>query len=196
MVESLYHFLTETPQAYLIVFAVAAGDAILPALPSETLLILGGVFAAHGKIDLTALIVAGAAGAIVGDNASYWIGRTGGGWVRRRLEKRERFRHRLEWARARLHAGGGYIVPVARFIPGGRIAVTFSAGALRMSWLRFGVLVVIGGVTWSVYGSLIGYFGGRTFENSEWKAVLLAFAIAVVATVLIEVGRRLWGRRR
>src|SRR5687767_5326044 len=57
MVETLYHFLTESPQAYLLVFGVAAGDAIFPALPSETLLILGGVLASHGELDLTLLIV-------------------------------------------------------------------------------------------------------------------------------------------
>jgi membrane protein DedA with SNARE-associated domain len=190
----LYHLLTDAPQAYLIVFAVAAGDAVVPALPSESLLIVGGVFAAHGELDLTWVIAAGALGAVVGDNTSYWVGRTGGGWVRRRLEKRESFKKRLEWARKRLHAGGGYIVPVARFIPGGRTAVTFSAGALKMSVLRFVILVVIGAVSWSFFASLVGYFGGRAFENSEWKAVLLAFAIAAAVTLVIEGVRRL--RRR
>jgi membrane-associated protein len=193
--DSLYHLLTDAPQAYLIVFAVAAGDAVLPVLPSETLVILGGVFAAHGRLDLTAVVIAGALGAMLGDNVSYWVGRGGGGPLRRRLERRPKFAERLEWARGLLRAGGGYIVPVSRFVPGGRTAVTFSAGALSFPWLRFVLLSAVGGVVWSLYASLVGYFGGRTFENSEWKALVLAFGIAVVVTVLIETGRRLWKRR-
>jgi membrane protein DedA with SNARE-associated domain len=189
--ESLYHLLADTPQAYLIVFAVAAGDAVLPALPSETLLILGGVFAAHERLDLLPLIAAGALGAAVGDNVSYWVGRGGGAPVRRRLEKRKSFAKRLEWARARLRAGGGYIVPVARFVPGGRTAVTFSAGALGFSWPRFVLLVAVGAVSWAVFASLVGYFGGRAFEDSEWKALVLAFGIAAAVTAIIEGGRRL-----
>jgi membrane protein DedA with SNARE-associated domain len=191
----LYHLLTDAPQAYLIVFAVAAGDAVLPILPSETLVILGGVFAAHGRLDLTAVIVAGALGATLGDNVSYWVGRGGGAPIRRRLERRPKFADKLEWARGRLRAGGGYIIPVSRFVPGGRTAVTFSAGALSFPWIRFLGLSTVGGVVWSLYAGLVGYFGGRTFENSEWKALVLAFAIAAVVTLLIEGGRRVAGRR-
>jgi membrane protein DedA with SNARE-associated domain len=196
MVETLYHFLTESPQAYLLVFGVAAGDAVFPALPSETLLILGGVLASHGDLDLTWLIVLGALGAFVGDNTSYWIGRSGGGRLRRRLETRESFRKRFDWARARLRAGGGYIVALARFVPGGRVAVTFSAGALGMPWGRFAALSALGAVSWSVYSCLIGYFGGKVFADSEWKALVLAFGIAIAIGALIELARRRHGARQ
>lgn len=191
MVETLYEFLTQSPQAYFLVFAVAAGDAVLPALPSETLLILGGILAARGKLDLTWLIVLGALGAFVGDNTSYWIGRGGGGRLRKRLERRESFRKRFEWANRRLQAGGGYIVALSRFIPGARTAVTFSAGALGMHWGRFVLLSLAGASVWSVYACLIGYFGGRTFADSEWKALVLAFGLALAFGGAIEAGRRL-----
>lgn len=191
LIESLYQFLTESPQAYLIVLGVAAGDAVIPALPSETLLILGGVLAATGELDLTWLIVLGAIGAFVGDNTSYWIGRGGGGPVRRRLERRPSFQRRFAWANERLSAGGGYIIPLSRFVPGGRTAVTFSAGALGIRWLRFALLSAIGATVWSLYATLIGYFGGRVFADEEWKALLLAFAIAVAVGAAIEAVRRL-----
>lgn len=191
MFESLYQFATESPQAYLLVFVVAAGDAVLPMLPSETLLILAGVVAARGNLELAFLIPLGALGAFLGDNTSYAIGRTGGKPLARRLEKRRRFRDKLEWARRRLAAGGGYLVPLARFVPGGRTAVTFSAGALKMSWPRFLLLSGIGATAWSAYATLIGYFGGRAFAHSEWKAVLLAFGIAIAVGAAIELARRL-----
>lgn len=190
MLDTLYQFVTESPQAYVLVFAVAAGDAVLPMLPSETLLILAGVVAAGGELDLALLIPLGALGAFLGDNVSYSIGRTGGKPLVRRLAKRPRFRDQLEWARRRLRAGGGYIVPLARFVPGGRTAVTFSAGALKMSWPRFLLLSAVGATAWSAYSTLIGYFGGQVFAHSEWKAVLLAFGIAVGVGAAIELVRR------
>ena len=193
MFETLYHFLTESPQAYLLVFGVAAGDAVIPALPSETLLILGGVLAANGDLDLSWLIVLGALGAFIGDNTSYWIGRGGGAPLRRRLDRRESFRKRHEWARERLRAGGGYIVVLARFVPGGRVAVTFSAGALGFHWGRFAALSALGAVLWAFYSTLVGYFGGRVFADEEWKALVLAFGIAVAVAAVIETARRARG---
>jgi membrane-associated protein len=191
VVESLYQFLTDSPQAYLLVLAVATGDAVIPVLPSETLLILGGVLAAGGDLDLAWLIPLGAVGAFAGDNASYWIGRGGGGRLRRRLEKRASVKQKFEWARGRLRAGGGYIVPLSRFIPGGRTAVTFSAGALGMSWPRFAILSALGATVWATYATLVGYFGGRVFAHQEWKAVALAFGIALAVAAVIEAARRL-----
>jgi membrane-associated protein len=191
VIETLYHFLTESPQAYVLVFAVAAGDAVVPALPSETLLILGGVLAANGDLELTWLIVLGALGAFVGDNATYWIGRGGGAPLRRRLDRRESFRKRHDWARERLRAGGGYVIALARFVPGGRVAVTFSAGALGIRWLRFAALAAVGAVTWALYSTLIGYFGGRVFADEEWKALVLAFGMAIAIAAVIEGVRRL-----
>lgn len=189
----LYEFVTQSPQAYLIVFAIAATDAVFPAVPSETLLILGGVQAAQGELSLVWLIPAGAIGAFLGDNASYWIGRTGGRPLVRKLEKRKRLVGKLDWARERLKAGGGYIIAVARFVPGGRTAVTFSAGALKMPWPRFLLLSAIGATVWAVYSALVGYLGGRAFANSEWQALVLAFGIAIVVTGAIEGVRRLRG---
>ena len=193
MFEWLYEFVTQSPQAYLLVFAIAATDAVFPAVPSETLLILGGVQAAQGELSLWWLIAAGAVGAFLGDNTSYWIGRTGGRPLVRKLEKRKRFVGKLDWARARLRAGGGYTVAVARFVPGGRTAVTFSAGALRMGWPQFLLLSALGATGWALYSALVGYLGGRAFAHSEWQALLLAFGIALAVTAAIEGARRLRG---
>src|SRR5262245_48079013 len=47
-------------------------------LPGETALVTAGAFAALGRLNLAAVIIAAAAGAILGDNAGYWLGRKGG----------------------------------------------------------------------------------------------------------------------
>jgi membrane protein DedA with SNARE-associated domain len=53
---------------------------------------------------------------------------------------------------------------------------------------------VIAGVIWASYAALLGYFGGKTFENAPWKGLLLAFAIAASVAGLTELVR--WYRKR
>ena len=62
---------------------------------------------------------------------------------------------------------GAYIIIIARFIPGGRTAVTFSAGYVNtFPWRRFIVYDVAAGLLWATYAALLGYFGGKTFEDN------------------------------
>jgi membrane-associated protein len=50
-------------------------------------------------------------------------------------------------------------------------------------------------VIWGAYTVLLGYFGGRSFEEAPWKGLLLAFGIAVAVTVVVEVVRHVRHRR-
>ena len=61
-----------------------AGDGIFPVLPGETAIVAAAVLAANGDLSLPLVILAGAAGAVLGDSCAYWIGRGGGGPIRRR----------------------------------------------------------------------------------------------------------------
>ena len=80
---------------------------------------------------------------------------------------------------------------VARFIPGGRTATTFTAGLVRYRWLaRFVPAIFVAAILWSVYGALVGYFGGRVFKDQPVYALLLAFGIAVAITAAAETWRR------
>ena len=63
-----------------------------------------------------------------------------------------------------------------------------------MPWHRFIRFDVLAGVIWGAYTVLLGYFGGRTFEEQPWKGLLLAFAIALAVTGVVEAVRHL--RRR
>src|SRR3712207_9228655 len=92
----------------------------------------------HDALPISAVILAGAAGAWVGDNASYVTGRRLGRPLTRRFFKRPRAQRRLTWARDQLDRRGWYLVVVARFIPGGRTAVTFTAGLVRSGERRVG----------------------------------------------------------
>ncbi len=70
MFDQLVDLVSDAPWAYLIVFALALLDAVIPLFPSETAVITGGVVAAEGRIDLPLVIVSGAAGAVLGRRAS------------------------------------------------------------------------------------------------------------------------------
>jgi membrane protein DedA with SNARE-associated domain len=98
---------------------------------------------------------------------------------------------RLEWAQNFLKERGSYILIVARFIPGGRTATTFTAGLVHLRWsVRFAPYVFVAAILWSVYGGLLGYLGGRLFKDQPIYALLLAFGIAALITVGVEGWRR------
>ena len=189
--DGLLDFLTGSDWTYLILFAFCAGDAVLPALPSESAVIVCGLQAARGELSLTWVLVSAAAGAFVGDNASYAGGRFLGARVQERLFHGAKARKRLEWAKGFLKDRGGYVFLMARFVPGGRTATTFTAGLVRLRWpTRFGPYVLAAAVLWATYGALIGYFGGRVFRDQPIYALLLAFGLAAIIGAGGEAYRR------
>ena len=182
--------------AYPVIFAVSAIDAFFPVVPSETVVIVGGNLASSGDLVLPLVILAGAAGAVLGDNISYGIGAWVGEHTVKRWFSSEKSQRRLEWAERMLDERGAYIIIIARFIPGGRTAVTFSAGYIpTFPWRRFIVYDVVAGVIWASYAALLGYFGGKTFEDRPWLGLLIALGIALTAGLLVEVVRHLRQRR-
>ena len=182
--------------SYLIVFSVALVDAFFPLVPSETTLVIGGTFAASGDLSLLFVILAGAAGAVVGDNISYGLGTLVGERTVKKWFSGETAHKRFEWAERTLDERGAYIILIARFIPGGRTAVTFSAGYVHsLRWRRFIVYDVAAGLVWATYAALLGYFGGKTFEDHPLLGVALALAIALSVGVVIEAVRHFRQRR-
>jgi membrane protein DedA with SNARE-associated domain len=183
--------------SYFVIFIVAVIDAFFPLVPSETILVIGGSFAASGDLNLLFVILAGSAGAVLGDNISYGIGKLVGERTVKRWFRSEKAHKRLEWAERTLDERGAYIIVVARFIPGGRTAVTFSAGYIpTFPWRRFIVYDIVAGVIWATYAALLGYFGGKTFEDHPFFGVLLALGIALTLGLVIEVVRHARARRR
>jgi membrane protein DedA with SNARE-associated domain len=103
-----------------VIFIIAVIDAFFPLVPSETVLVIGGSFAASGDLNLLLVILAGSAGAILGDNISYGIGTLVGEKTVKRWFRGEKAHKRFEWAERTLDERGAYIIIAARFIPGGR----------------------------------------------------------------------------
>jgi membrane protein DedA with SNARE-associated domain len=193
MFESLTEYVSGSPWTYAFLFAIAALDVIVPLVPSETSVILAGVLASTGDLNLVLVILFAAAGAIVGDNTAYWIGRKVGHRIVDRWFKGER-RKQVDWAHKQVQERGGYLIVIGRFIPGGRTAVTLSCGMLEMPWRRFIAFDVAAGLVWATYAAMLGYLGGRTFEENPFKGFILAFVVALGIAGVIEAYR--WFKRR
>jgi membrane-associated protein len=186
--------IARSPWFYLIVYVVALLDSVIPVVPSETVVIIGGVVAsAHDKW-LWGVIIVGALGAVTGDNLAYLIGRKASVWLTKRRNKKRK-QSKLDWAARQLEKRGGVLILTARFIPGGRTAVTITSGITHQPWAKFFFFTVVAGAVWATYAALLGYFGGQSFEDNHTAAFILAFAMALSVSLLIEVGRWIWHRR-
>lgn len=182
--------LLSSPWAYAIVLGIAALDAVFPAVPSESLAITAGVLSGLGKLHLAPSIAAAAVGAFLGDSTSYVLGRTLGVRARERLFRGDRSKRALAWAERTLDERGGYLIVVARFVPGGRTATTFTAGMVHFPAPRFTAFAAVAAVVWASYAVMLGYLGGRIFEENPLLALGVALGIAFGITVVVEAVRR------
>ncbi|MDH3682367.1 MAG: DedA family protein [Acidimicrobiia bacterium] len=193
LVDSLLSWLetfTSSPWFYLVIFVIALLDSVIPIVPSETTVILGGIAAGQEKLSIVLVIVLGALGAFVGDSTAYGLGNRAGGPIRRTLFRGEKGADRLERAGQQIRRRGGLLLITARFIPGGRTALTFSCGLTNQPFLawftRWDILAVI---IWASYAGLLGFFFGDRFEDDHSTAFWWAFGTALGVTVVIEVVR-------
>lgn len=186
--------------SYLIAFLLPCLDAVLPVLPSETVLIAFGVATAGSEDPRIFLILAcAAAGAWAGDNMSYLIGWRFGPWATRRFfAPGTKGAARREWAERSLNRFGMGLIIVCRFVPGGRTAVTLCCGLIRYSWRRFAVSTAVAAVVWAGYAFFAGRIGGKAFEDQPLVGFAAAFAGAFAVTAVIEAVRRIlaWRKKR
>lgn len=178
----------------VIIFAVAYLDSVVPIVPSETMVIVGGVAAGAGEQSLPLVILCGAVGAALGDNTAYLIGARLSGRIGRRAERSPKLARRLAWANEQIAFRGGPLLVTARFIPGGRTALTLSCGITRQPKRWFVGWILVAVTIWATYAAVLGYVFGDTFDHTT--ALILAFVTALGINALIELIRHLRARHR
>ena len=181
-----------------VIFLIALLDSVVPVVPSETTVIVGGVAAATGDAPypLIAVIAAGAAGAFIGDNMAYAIGKHWSGAFERRATRKPKFEAKLAWARAQMKARGGLLLITARFIPGGRTALTLASGITRQPRGWFVRWTFIAAIVWATYAAGLARIVGEPFADDHTKAFWIAFGTALGINVLIELVRHLRTKRK
>jgi membrane protein DedA with SNARE-associated domain len=177
---------------YPLLFVLVMSESSGVPIPGETALITAAVLASRGKLSIELVIVLAAAGAIVGDNIGYLIGRKGGRWI---LERPGRFhRQRLDvlsTGEPFFERHGPKAVFFGRFVLGLRVWASWLAGATRMHWRSFVVWNALGGICWATAIGVLAYFLG----NSAGNAIETFGIFGLVAAVLAVVGALVLHRR-
>ena len=182
---------------YAILFAIIfceTGLVVTPFLPGDSLLFVAGALAATGGMDIGVLIAVLLSAAVLGDNTNYWIGRWFGLKVLHWGQGAPRFFNRdaYDKAHAFYEKYGPMTMTVARFIPFVRTFAPFVAGVARMTYLRYFLFDLLGGVIWVVSLSLAGYwFGNLPVVKNNLSFIIIG--IIVISVVPIAVG---WLRAR
>lgn len=167
-----------------IVFA-ETGLVVVPFLPGDTLLFIGGAFCATGQMNIWLLMALLITAAVTGNTVNYWIGSAIGHKV---------FTHDYKWldkaALQKTHAfyenHGGKTIILARFIPIVRTFAPFVAGVSDMTFAKFQLYNFTGAILWVVGLVSAGYFFGNipVIRDHLNTIVLLGVAAAVVPLAL------------
>ncbi|RDG30541.1 DedA family protein [Streptomyces corynorhini] len=161
-------------------------------LPGETAAILGGVLAGQGKVSLWWLTAVVVLAAVLGDSTGYALARHFGDRIltTRTLRRRQ---ERTDRAREMIRERGAWAVFLARFVAFLRALMPALAGLSGMPYRRFLLFNALGGLSWGVSCTVLGYFAGAAFTRIESKVGVIAVA-AVAAVVLVALA--VWGLRR
>lgn len=149
---------------FLIVFA-ETGLAIGFFLPGDSLLVVAGLFAAAGKLNLWVMLVTLFVAAVVGDAVGYYSGRKVGPAIFSRPKSRFFNPKHLKKAHEFYEKHGGKTIIIARFVPIVRTFAPIVAGAAEMSYRQFALYNVVGGFAWVTSMLFAGYFLGGLVEQ-------------------------------
>ena len=191
---SLESFIAQHSQwAMLLLFVLLALESFGLPVPGETALIACSVLASQGSLSIVTVLVVASAAAIIGDNAGYWVARTGG---RTWLE-----RHRLTHAYAEKYIPkgerffakhGGKAVFFGRFIAVLRVTSAWIAGISHMDWWRFLAWNAAGGIVWATLIGLISYYLGDAAASAFGRYGLLAAGgVLLLSAIGFLIARRL-----
>lgn len=185
--------LVESLWIYPAVFAVSLIDAVIPVVPSESVIIgAASAWQSVGKPILPLLFLAGAAGAWCGDQTAYFIGTKVD--VRHvKFFKRPKILAALDWAEHALEHRGTLYIIAARFIPMGRVAVNVSAGALRFPRRRFMAVDAIATSIWAAWGILIGTAAASLLGDNLLLSIVAGITGGVVLGFAVDKVMRLFG---
>jgi membrane-associated protein len=175
---------------FLIIFS-ETGFVVTPFLPGDSLLFAVGTFGALRLLDLRWLIFSLSIAAIAGDTVNYWIGNFTGPKVFSKEKSRFLNKEYLHRTHQFYEKYGGETIIFARFIPIIRTFAPFVAGIGSMTYRRFIIYNIMGGIAWVVIFVFGGYFFGNiSFVKNHFSLVIFAIIFLSVLPGMIEFIRQ------
>lgn len=152
-------------------------------LPGDSLLVTAGLFAAKGDLNIGLLFILVAACAVIGDAVGFEIGKLSGKKIFERPDSRFFKKKHLEHTRAFYEKHGGKTIILARFMPIVRTFAPLVAGVAGMTYRRFAVFNITGGVLWVGSMTGIGYLLGRAIPNID-QYIHIVIAVVIFLSIL------------
>jgi len=185
---------------YLILFAIIfseTGFVVTPFLPGDSLLFVAGALAATGGMDVHMLALLLVIAAVLGNTVNYSIGYFIGPRVFQWESSRFFNRKALDRAHAFYEKHGGVTIVITRFVPIIRTFAPFVAGIARMTYLRFTMYNIAGGLAWVLSLLYAGYwFGNVPVVKQNLSAVIIGVIVLSVMPLVIEYLRSRLGRAK
>lgn len=187
---------------FFVIFA-ETGLAVGFFLPGDSLLVVSGLFAAAGKLNVALVMIAFFLGSVIGDSTGYWTGRAMGKTLFNRENSRIFKPSRVQKAHEFFEKYGPKTVILARFVPIVRTFAPLVIGATEMPYAKFLTYSILGGLLWICSMVLAGYFLGGVVERALGikledhieKVVIVVVALSLMPPV-IEVLRAKFGKKK
>jgi len=175
---------------YLILFLIIfceTGLVVTPILPGDSLLFAVGTFAAMGSLNVVWVLILLTIAAIAGDTVNYWIGSLLGPKIFHKEKVRFLKKEHLNRTHQFYEKYGGKTIVIARFIPIIRTFAPFVAGVGKMTYWRFLLYNVTGGIAWILLFVLGGYFfGNLPIVKRNFTLVIFAIIIISILPAIVE----------
>lgn len=186
---------------YLGIFAtvfVETGLLVGFFLPGDSLLIAVGLLAAAKKMQLSIALMALFLGSVLGNNLGYYLGYKVGPALLRKARVRA---EDLERTRRFMARFGPLSILIGPYVPVFRAVVPFLCGTVKMPWLWFFLLSLLGSLLWTQGLTLLAYYVGSKIPHLERYIylVLLAgvgFGVALAAWRAYRSGHLRWPARK
>lgn len=175
---------------YLILFLIIfceTGLVVTPILPGDSLLFAAGAFAGIGVLQVEIILGLLTAAAILGDTVNYWVGHFMGPKIFHKEKVKFLNREYLERTHRFYEKYGGKTIIIGRFVPIIRTFAPFVAGIGSMTYGKFIIYNVAGGIIWIAVFVLGGYyFGNIPMVKSNFTLVIMAIIFISILPGIIE----------
>lgn len=198
LIQQIKHYLNPNTIAgagYLVLILVVFAETGLAAgffLPGDSLLVVAGLFAAKGDLNVFILLTTLFVAAVVGDAVGYYSGLKMGQRIFTKQKSLFFKPSHLQKANEFYDKYGGKTIIIARFVPIVRTFAPIVAGAAKMPYRRFVIFNIVGGFLWVFSMILAGYFLGSTLKSRfgidldkhiEW-VVIIVVALSLIPIVV------------